>query len=469
MFAEIKSLNEECGIFGVWGHKDSSLLAYYGLHSLQHRGQESAGIVVKNNIDLKVHRGPGLVSEVFSKDILDTLDGTSAIGHVKYSTAATRRDVAHYQPFLFHFEEANSLALCHNGNLTNTKTLRRKLEKQGSIFQTSSDAEILVHLIKQNQETNLTEAVKNALAQVKGGFSYIILTAKKLIAARDPNGFKPLSIGTLQDGGYVVASETCAFDIIGATFLRDVAPGEMIIINDEGLQSVRYVEESQLAVCSMEFIYFARPDSDIDGINVHTARKNMGKALARIAKADADVVIGVPDSGTSCAVGYSEEAQIPYEIGLIKSRYVARTFIAPTQELREQGVKMKLSAVRGVVEGKKVVLIDDSIVRGTTSKRIVTLLRDAGAKEVHVRVAAPLLKYPCFFGIDIQNSKELIAAKHTSDQIRNIIGADSLVFIDEKNLATAINLPDNSTEKGLCMSCFNKNYHTPLYDYEGEV
>ena len=469
MLAEIKGLNEECGIFGIWGHKEASLMTYYGLHSLQHRGQEGAGIVAKNGEGLKIYKSQGIVAEAFTKDILDDLSGNAAIGHVRYPTTGKTSDMVNIQPFLFHFEEASSVALCHNGNLTNTKSIRRELEGQGSIFQTSSDSEILVHLIKRNQLPTFADSVKQALSQVRGGFAYILLTQNQMIAARDPNGFKPLSIGELKDGGYCIASETCAFDIVGAKFLRNVAPGEMIIIDDTGLKSQLYTKDTSLAICSMEYVYFARPDSDIEGTNVHTARKSMGKALAKAAPAFGDVVIGVPDSGISAAIGFSEESKIPYEIGLIKNRYIARTFIKPTQELREQGVKMKLSAVRGVVEGKRVVLIDDSIVRGTTSRRIVTLLRDAGASEVHVRVSSPLLKYPCFFGMNIQSTKELIANKKSAEEICELIGADSLEFMSVKSLTDTINLPYEGVHKGLCVACFNKCYCTSLFDYTSAI
>lgn len=466
MLTEIKGLNEECGVFGVWGHKEAAQLAYYGLHSLQHRGQEGAGIVVKNDQTLKGHKGMGLIAEVFSNGELETLEGDAAIGHVRYSTAGGNV-INNVQPFLFHFHN-HSLALAHNGNLINSRSLRKELEEQGSIFQTTSDSEVLAHLIKRNNGRELIDSLKESLNQVKGGFAYLLLTENEMIAALDPNGFRPLSIGKLGDA-YIVASETCAFDVIGATFIRDVEPGEIVIINDEGIHTDRFTDDVNPALCSMEYIYFARPDSNIAGVNVHTARKNMGKLLAKEALIEADVVTGVPDSSISAAIGYAEASGIPYELGLIKNRYVARTFIQPTQELREQGVKMKLSAVRGVVEGKRVVMIDDSIVRGTTSRRIVRLLREAGATEVHVRIASPPLKYPCFYGIDIQTKKELIAAKHSVEEIREIIGADSLEFLSEEGLIDAIGRPYEGKYGGLCMAYFNGDYPTELYDYEEEL
>ena len=462
MLAEIRGMNEECGLFGIWGHKDAARVTYYGLHSLQHRGQEGSGIVVEDDGKLYLYKGSGLVSEVFSKDILDSLTGNSAIGHVRHATVG-KGDIANIQPFLFHFYE-NSLALCHNGNLVNANSLRRELESQGSIFQTSSDSEILAHLIKQTPKEDIVESLNRALNKIKGGFAYILMTENKMIAVRDPNGIRPLSVGKLGES-YVIASETCAFDTIGATYVRDIRPGEIVVCDNHGLTSTLYTDATDMAICSMEFIYFARPDSNIEGVNVHTARKRMGKVLAKEAPVDADVVVGVPDSGISAAIGYSEASGIPYEIGLIKNRYVARTFIQPTPELREQGVKMKLSAVRGVVEGKKVILVDDSIVRGTTSKRLVTLLREVGAKEVHMKITCPPLKYPCFYGIDLQIASELIAHQYSVEEIQEILGVDSLSFISEEGLINAVNLPYDNKYKGLVMAYFNGDYPTDLCDY----
>lgn len=472
MFNEIRGLNEECGLVGIWNHKEAARLAYVGLHTLQHRGQEGAGIVVKDHKTLIQHRGLGLAGEVFSEEILSGLKGTGAIGHVRYTTAG-KNDMANVQPFLFHTADTTkSLAMCHNGNLVNAPSLRKELEKQGSIFQSGSDTEVLAHLIKKSDRPTFTECLKEALNKIKGGFAYIVFTQNELVAAQDPNGFRPLSIGKLGDS-YIVASETCVFDTIGAEFLRDVQPGEMIIINDDGLRSEYYTKSTSLAICSMEYIYFARPDSDIAGVNVHTARKNMGKILAKESPVNAQVVCAVPDSGISAAMGYAEVSGVPYEIGLIKNRYVARTFIQPSQELREQGVKMKLSAVRSVVEGKSVIVIDDSIVRGTTSKRIVTLLKEAGAAQVHFRVSSPPLTHPCFYGIDIQTTRELIASCHSVEEIRKIIGADSLAFLSEQGLINAINIQVPACAKtqyqGLCMAYFNGDYPTGLYDFEGEM
>ena len=453
MPSEIRGLNEACGLFGVWGHTEAAQMAYYGLHALQHRGQDGAGMVVKNNGNLIRHRGPGLASDAFPKETLDALVGTAAIGHVRYALSGIHSQDG-YQPRLFHFEKS-SLAICHNGSLVNSQELRHDLESDGSIFQTTSDSETLAHLIRKSRHTKLLDKLKAALRQIRGSFSFLVLTQKKMMAARDPLGIRPLVIGKLGDS-YIVASETCAFDTLGAAYIRDVAPGELIIIDDDGLHSEYYAASSNLAVCSMEFVYFARPDSNIDGVNVHASRKNVGRILAAESPTAADVVVPVPDSGISAAIGYAEASGIPYEIGLIKNRYAVRTFITPSQELREQGVKMKLSAVRAIVKGKSVVLVDDSIVRGTTSKRIVTLLKDAGAKEVHMKVASPLLTHSCCYGVDLHTTEELIAYKHSAEEIRRIIGADSLSYISEEGLDRAIGLSCKSG--GLCMACFNGKY-----------
>lgn len=465
MFNEVKSLNEECGVFGVWGHPDAARVTYFGLHSLQHRGQEGAGIVTNDAGKLNGHRDLGLLAEVFSDErVLQRLTGDAAIGHVRYATAGNG-SVDNIQPFLFKFFD-QQIGLAHNGNLTNAKSLRKSLEKAGAIFHSNSDTEILMHLIRRSEEPLFMDRVKEALNQVKGGFAYLLLTENAMIAALDPNGFRPLSIGKMVNGAYVVASETCALEVIGAEFIRDVRPGEVVIIDDVGIQIEQYTQEVQPAICSMEFIYFARPDSNIAGVNVHRARKNMGRRLAQEAPIEADMVIGVPNSSLSAASGYAEASGIPYELGLVKNQYIARTFIQPTQELREQGVRMKLSAVRGVVEGKRVILVDDSIVRGTTSRRIVQLLKEAGAKEVHVRIGSPPLRYPCFYGIDIQTRKELIAAKYTEAEICEKIEADSLAFLSEDGLIEAIGLDFDAPYSGLCMAYFNGDYPTPLYDYE---
>ncbi|GAB2027973.1 amidophosphoribosyltransferase [Lactovum odontotermitis] len=458
---EVKSLNEECGLFGVWGHPEAAQLTYFGLHALQHRGQEGAGILSNDKGKLRRHRGLGLVTEVFrdEKDLAE-LTGSAAIGHVRYATAGSS-DINNIQPFHFEFHDGG-LGLAHNGNLTNAQSLHCELEQSGAIFSSNSDTEILMHLIRRSPRPAFIDRVKDALNTVKGGFAFLIMTEHAMIAALDPNGFRPLSIGKMSNGAWVVASETCAFDVIGATYVQDVEPGQIVMISDEGIVFDQFTDQTNLTICSMEYIYFARPDSTIHGVNVHTARKRSGRILAREAKLAADIVIGVPNSSLSAASGYAEESGLPYEMGLIKNQYVARTFIQPTQELREQGVRMKLSAVRGVVEGKRVIMVDDSIVRGTTSKRIVNLLKEAGAAEVHVAIASPALKYPCFYGIDIQKREELIAATHTVSEICELIGADSLTFLSQDGLVEAIGHDE------LCLSYFDGVYPTPLYDYEAD-
>ena len=465
MTYEVKSLNEECGVFGIWGHPDAAKLTYFGLHSLQHRGQEGAGILANDQGTLRRHRDTGLLSEVFRNPLnLEKLTGSSAIGHVRYATAG-EASVDNIQPFLFRFQDTQ-FGLAHNGNLTNAQSLKSELEKNGAIFSSTSDSEILAHLIRRSHNPSFMGKIKEALNTVKGGFAYLMLFEDKLIAALDPNGFRPLSIGKMANGALVVSSETCAFEVIGAEWIRDVHPGELVIFDENGITYDRYTDDTQLAICSMEYIYFARPDSNIQGVNVHTARKRMGAQLAREFKNQADIVVGVPNSSLSAAMGFAEESGLPNEMGLIKNQYIQRTFIQPTQELREQGVRMKLSAVSGVVKGKRVVMIDDSIVRGTTSRRIVKLLKEAGATEVHVAIASPALAYPCFYGIDIQSREELIAANHTVEETCEIIGADSLTYLSIDGLIDSIGIDTDEPNGGLCVAYFDGKYPTPLYDYE---
>lgn len=461
MLAELKGLNEECGVFGIWGHPEASQITYYGLHSLQHRGQEGAGIVSTDGEKLVAVKGEGLVNEVFGNGRLQELGaGKAAIGHVRYATAGGG-GYENVQPLLFH-SQSGSLALAHNGNLVNANALKHQLETMGSILQTTSDTEVLAHLIKRSGYTLLKDRVKNALSMLKGAYAFLIMTETEMMVALDPNGLRPLSLGKLNDA-YVVASETCAFDVVGAEFIRDIEPGELLIIDNGGLHSERFTLHTQRAMCSMEYIYFSRPDSNIDGINVHTARKSLGKQLAMESAVEADVVTGVPDSSISAAIGYAELSGIPYELGLIKNRYVGRTFIQPSQSLREQGVKMKLSPVRGVVEGKRVVMVDDSIVRGTTSRRIVRMLREAGATEVHVRISSPPIKNPCFYGIDTSTHEELIASSHSVEEMREIIGADSLAFLSPGGMVEAIDRPFDGETRGQCMACFTGKYPTEIF------
>lgn len=462
----MRGLNEECGVFGIWGHPEASNVTYFGLHSLQHRGQEGGGIVSNDKEVLRGHRDLGLISEVFrDKKKLENLLGSSAIGHVRYATSGSN-NIQNIQPFLFHFYDM-SVGICHNGNLINAKTLRRELEQDGAIFHSSSDTEVLIHLIRRSKEKGFKAQLKDALCKIKGGFTYLVLTKDTMYGAVDPNSLRPLAIGKMKNGAYVAASETCAIDVVGAEFVCNVGAGELVIIDDKGIRIEKYTEDTKVAIAAMEYVYFARPDSNIAGVNVHTARKRTGRRLAIEQPAlDADMVIGVPNSSLSAASGYAEESGLPYEMGLIKNQYVARTFIQPTQELREQGVRMKLSAVKGVVSGKSIVLVDDSIVRGTTSKRIVQLLKEAGAREVHVRISAPPLIFPSFYGIDISTTEELIAANKTQDEICEIIGADSLGYLSEDGLIESIGLDYDAPYTGLCMDCFNGDYSAGLYDYE---
>ncbi|WP_419882849.1 amidophosphoribosyltransferase [Peribacillus sp. B-H-3] len=461
MLAELKGLNEECGLFGVWGHEDAAQITYYGLHSLQHRGQEGAGIVLTDGGRLSGLKGEGLVTEVFTADKMQSLSGKAAIGHVRYATSGGG-GYENVQPLLFN-SQSGGMALAHNGNLVNAVQLKAQLEAQGSIFQTTSDTEVLAHLIKKGGFSDFKSRVKNALSMLKGAYAFLIMDENQMLVALDPHGLRPLSLGKLGDA-YVVASETCALDIVGAEFIRDIQPGELLVIDDSGITAERFSLSTQRSMCTMEYIYFSRPDSNIDGINVHTARKNLGKQLALEAFIEADVVTGVPDSSISVAIGYAEATGIPYELGLIKNRYVGRTFIQPSQSLREQGVKMKLSAVRGVVEGKRVVMVDDSIVRGTTSKRIVSLLKEAGAKEVHVLISSPPIKNPCYYGIDTSTTEELIASDNSVEEIRKIIGADTLTFLSVERTVAGIGRPFEGELHGQCMACFTGKYPTEIFE-----
>ena len=461
MLAELRGLNEECGVFGIWNNENPAQLSYYGLHALQHRGQEGAGIVVTDRERLKAVKGEGLVNDVFDEEKLRAVDGFAAIAHVRYATAGGN-GIENVQPLLFH-SSTGSLSIAHNGNLVNANRLKKHLERQGSIFHSSSDTEVVAHLIKRSTLLPFKEKVKSALNLLIGAYSFLIMTKDEMIVARDPQGLRPLALGKLGDG-YVVASETCAFDLIGAAYIRDVEPGELLVINDNGVTSERFAVDQNRAMCAMEYVYLARPDSDIDGINVHMARKRMGRQLAReCAHIEADVVTGVPDSSISAAIGFAEESGLPYELGLIKNRYVGRTFIQPTQELRERGVKMKLSPVVQVVKGKRVVMVDDSIVRGTTSRRIVTMLKEAGASEVHVVISSPPMSNPCYYGIDTSTSEELIASTKSVEEIREAIGADSLTFLSPEGMIEATERPFDEANRGLCLACFTGEYPTKIF------
>ncbi|WP_042167182.1 amidophosphoribosyltransferase [Paenibacillus gorillae] len=454
-------LREECGVFGVFNVPNASSLSYYGLHALQHRGEESAGICTVDTEDhnrFAYHRGMGLVKEVFDKEKISSLKGDRSIGHVRYSTAGESK-LANAQPLIFRYRDGD-LAVATNGNIVNAPEIRKELESQGSIFQTSSDTEVIAHLIARSPK-DFETAAKEALQRIVGGFAFLIMTNDKLLVASDPNGLRPLVMGKIGDG-YVFSSESCAFESIGAEYVRDVQPGELLYLDENGLREDRYAEVERRATCAMEYIYFARPDSDIHTINIHSARKRMGKQLAMEAFVDADIVTGVPDSSISAAIGYAEQTGIPYELGLIKNKYTGRTFIQPSQELREQGVKMKLSAVRKVVEGKRVVMIDDSIVRGTTSRRIVNMLREAGATEVHVRITSPPFQNPCYYGIDTPDRKELIASSRTVEEIRDMINADSLSFLTNEGFIDSVGGNDGAYNRGMCLACFDNDYPTAV-------
>lgn len=446
-------------MFGVYNVPDAASLIYYGLHSLQHRGQEGCGIVtVDSGSEFYYRKGPGLVSEVFDANKLGEFKGSMGIGHVRYTTHGGGGS-ENIQPFFFRHKNGN-FALAHNGNIVNSKQLSDELEDMGTLFHSTSDSELLAHLIKKNGHSQRIDAIKEALSRLEGSFAFLIMTGNRIYACRDKDGMRPLSIGTLGDG-YVISSETCAFEVIGAKFLRDVEPGEIVCIDRHGIRSNFYADDCHHRMCAMEFIYFARPDSDLDGCNVHSYRKESGRLLWKESPVDADIVIGVPDSSLSAAMGYSEASGIPYEMGLIKSKYVGRTFIMPSQSMREMGVKMKLSAVHSIVAGKRVVMIDDSIVRGTTSRRIVDLLREAGATEVHVRIASPALTHPCYYGVDIPTREELISSDKNVEQVRQCIHADSLAFLSQEATVEAA--------KGrceMCLACFSGNYPTKLYPSE---
>ncbi len=450
---------EECGVFGVYTHPQAVDLCFYGLHALQHRGQESAGIVGASKDGFTFHKGLGLVTDVFTQENLMKLSGDSAIGHVRYNTTSRKSSITEAQPLIFKYR-LGKIALAHNGELVNAHQIRRLLERQGSIFQTESDTEVIAHLIARSAYDDIELALKEALSIVKGSYALLLLTEDKLIAALDPNGIRPLSLAKLANS-YCFSSETCAFDIIEAQFVRDVEPGEIIIIDHEGLKTDRVSQHAKQAICSFEYIYFARPDSNISGINIHQSRKRLGRQLAVEKPVKADLVLGVPDSSLSAATGYAEALGIPFELGLIKNRYVGRTFIRPKEEFRAKEVKMKLSVISKVVKGKRVVMVDDSMVRGTTSSRIVRLLQDAGAQEVHVRISSPPVIHPCYYGIDTSSREELIVATKTLAEVKDFIGADSLEFLSIEGLIKSICKAKD--KQGLCLACFNGEYPTEIY------
>ena len=461
MFDFMNELHEECGVFGVFGVEDAATLEYFGLHALQHRGQEGAGIAASDGSSVRCMKGHGLLSEVFKTTDMEKLPGQNSIGHVRYATAGGH-ELANVQPILAR-AKIGTLAVAHNGQIVNADELREELENRGSIFQGTSDSEIILHLI-QGEKGNLMEKIAKACRRLEGGFAFLILTEKNLYAIRDRHGLRPLSVAKVGDG-YCISSESCSFSVINAQFIRDVRPGEIIKFSTHGVESSFYTEDCEKKTCAMEYIYFARPDSTMDGLNIHTARKETGKlmALKDRGEVDADIVIDVPDSSRSAAMGYSEVSGLPLEMGLIKNRYVGRTFINPTQKQRDMGVKLKLSPNPDVVAGKRIVLIDDSIVRGTTSKRIIAMLKEAGAREVHVRIVSPEFKFPCFYGVDTSTKGELISSRMDLEQLRQTIGADSLKFLTIDDLKLVYG------GDHFCFACFDGGYVTDLYSHRQSI
>lgn len=463
MFSD--KLKEECGVFGVYNVNDfdTARMTYYGLFALQHRGQESAGIAVNNKGTILYRKEMGMVTEIFDDVVLEYLKGHSAIGHVRYSTAGDSL-VENAQPLVLKYTKGH-MALAHNGNLTNADAIRKDLEEQGTIFQTTTDSEVIAALLSRARikYNSIEDALEEVMGVIQGAYALLVMTPHKLIAARDPLGMRPLVMGK-KDDSYVFSSESCAFDSLGIEFIRDVKPGEIIIIDEDGMRTMQIDVPNKSATCIFEYIYFARPDSIMEGIEVYEARYKAGQTLAREYPVEADVVVGVPDSGLAAAHGFADEAGIPFVGGFMKNRYVGRTFIQPSQELRELGVHLKLNPIRSQIAGKRVVMIDDSIVRGTTSRRIVNLLKDAGAKEVHVRVSSPPVMYSCYFGIDTPERKKLVASSHSVQEIKDIICADSLGYISIEGLLKTC----EGTKCGFCTACFSGDYPVKLIDKEAK-
>ena len=449
---------EECGVVGVFGHPEAANLVYLGLYALQHRGQESAGIVSAKDDILISHRALGLVADIFNEDIVRRLEGTAAIGHNRYSTSGQTL-LKNTQPFVVEYGRGG-LAVAHNGNLVNAVELREQLEAEGSIFQSNVDTEVIVHLMAASKGERTVDRVAAALAQVRGAYSLVFLTPRELIAARDPNGFRPLVMGRIKDA-VVVASETCALDLIGATYEREVEPGEVLRVSTAGVESFHPFPAAPRTSCIFEYIYFARPDSRVYDRNVYEVRKELGRQLAREHPVDADIVIPVPDSGVPAALGYAEQAKLPFEMGLIRNHYVGRTFIEPRDAIRHFGVKVKLNAQADVLRGKRVVVVDDSIVRGTTSKKIVQMLRNAGAAEVHMRISSPPTTGSCYYGVDTPTSEELIASNNSTEAIRNFITADSLGYLSVRGMYSFLK---NGDANGFCAACFTGRYPVPVGD-----
>jgi len=462
---------DECGVVAIHGHAEAAKLAYLGLHALQHRGQESAGIVSSDEQRLHTHKAMGLVADIFTEDVLSRLPGRLAIGHTRYSTSGDS-SVLNAQPIMVDCNKG-MIALAHNGNLVNANLIRHRLEQQGSIFQTTSDTEVVVHLIAQSKEQTLPEAIADALRRIEGAFSLVLMTRDRVFAVRDPRGFRPLAMGrisvpaTEQEAGrkdaIVFASESCAFDLIGATYEREVKPGEMVVVGPEGIYSRYYAPKGEQSNCIFEHVYFSRPDSIVFGRPVVESREALGRQLAKESPVEADIVVPVPDSGVTAAMGYSAESGVPFRFGLIRNHYVGRTFIEPEQSVRDFGVKLKLNPVRSLLEGKRVILIDDSIVRGTTSRKIVRMVRNAGAREVHMRISCPPTISPCFYGVDTPSKKQLIAANKSVEEIRQYIGADSLAYLSLEGMKQACGEGEAPT---YCTACYTGKYPTQWVDVE---
>jgi len=456
--------HDECGVFGVFGHPEAANLTYLGLYALQHRGQESAGIVSSTGHDLFMHKAMGEVEEIFQPRVLSKLPGSSAIGHTRYSTAGDKA-LLNVQPIMIDCNKGK-MAVAHNGNLTNASEWRRKLEHRGSIFQTNSDTEVIVHLVARSQARNLSGALGDALNQVEGAYSLVVLTADELYAVRDPRGFRPLALGKIEghDGevSWMVASETCAFDLLNAQYVRDIEPGEMLRISRSGLESIRFSAPKAHQYCIFEHVYFSRPDSIVFGRAVNESREMLGRLLAREHPVEADMIVPIPDSGVPAAIGFALESKIPFRMGLIRNHYIGRTFIEPSQAIRNFGVKLKLNPVRSLIAGKRVVLIDDSIVRGTTSRKLVRMVREAGATEVHMRISCPPTISPCYYGVDTPTKEELIASSNTPEEIRKYLGADSLGYLSLPGLRQAV----NDSEGKFCTSCYTGVYPTDLVQLE---
>lgn len=457
-------LKEECGVFGIFNHPEAANLTYLGLHALQHRGQESAGITTSDGQNLYSHREMGLVSETFTEQVIDRLPGRNAIGHVRYSTTGSSHS-KNSQPIVITYSKGQ-LAIAHNGNLTNARTLREELEKDGAIFQSTTDTEVIVHLIARSREENLVKRIIESLMKCRGAYSLLFLTPAYLVAARDPYGFRPLVLGKQFDAT-VIASETCAFDLIEAEFTREIEPGEILVISRKGIESFKPFKKVRHAYCVFEFIYFARPDSQVFDRNVYQVRKELGKQLAREQPSDADIVTAVPDSGVPAAIGYAEESGLPLELGLLRNHYVGRTFIEPQKSIRNFGVKLKLNAIRDVLRGKRVVIVDDSIVRGTTSRKIVKMIRAAGAKEIHMRISSPPMKFSCYYGIDTPTKEELIANSLNVEEINKYLTSDSLGYLSLEGVMESVSSYKSLDNKeSFCNACFTGNYRVPIAEFK---